>query len=63
VPLIWKSPESHALGELVLNPDRDPIGRDLVDPATVDAIIDQFEHNLGPKIGAAVVAKAWADPA
>ena len=35
----------------------------LIDPAAVDAIIDQYEHKLGPKIGAAVVAKAWADPA
>ena len=39
------------------------IEKGLVDPAAVDAIIDQFEHKLGPKIGAAVVAKAWADPA
>jgi len=39
------------------------IEKGLVDPAAVDAIINQFEHNLGPKIGAAVVAKAWADPA
>ena len=35
----------------------------LIDPAAVNAIIDQYEHKLGPKIGAAVVAKAWADPA
>jgi nitrile hydratase subunit alpha len=35
----------------------------LIDPAAVDAVIDQFEHKLGPKIGAAAVAKAWADPA
>ena len=34
-----------------------------IDPAAVDAIIDQYEHKLGPKIGAAVLAKAWADPA
>jgi nitrile hydratase len=34
----------------------------LVDAAAVDAVIDQFEHKLGPKIGAAAVAKAWADP-
>src|SRR6202453_1166893 len=39
------------------------VEKGFVDPAAVDAIIDQFEHNLGPKIGAAVVAKAWADPA
>src|SRR5215831_7324795 len=39
------------------------VEKGLVDPAAVDALIDQFEHHLGPKIGAAVVAKAWADPA
>ena len=35
----------------------------LIDAAAVDAMIDQYENKLGPKIGAAVVAKAWADPA
>jgi len=35
----------------------------LIDAAAVDAVIDQYENKLGPKIGAAVVAKAWADPA
>src|SRR5271154_3431090 len=35
----------------------------LIDAAAVDAVIDQFEHKLGPKVGAAAVAKAWADPA
>jgi nitrile hydratase subunit alpha len=39
------------------------IEKGLIDPAAVDAVIDQFEHKLGPKIGAAAVAKAWADPA
>jgi nitrile hydratase len=34
----------------------------LVDAAAVDAMIDQFEHKIGPKIGASVIAKAWADP-
>ncbi|WP_372890560.1 nitrile hydratase subunit alpha [Rhodosalinus sp.] len=35
----------------------------LVDPAAVDAIIDTYEHRVGPRNGAAVVARAWADPA
>lgn len=35
----------------------------LVDPAAVDAIIDTYEHRVGPRNGASVVARAWADPA
>lgn len=35
----------------------------LVDPAAVDAIIDTYEHRVGPRNGAAVIARAWADPA
>ena len=34
----------------------------LIDAAAVDSVVDQFENKLGPKIGAAVVAKAWTDP-
>lgn len=34
----------------------------LIDAAAVDALIDQFEHKIGPKIGAGVIAKAWTDP-
>lgn len=34
----------------------------LVDPAAVDAIIDTYENKVGPRNGAAVVARAWADP-
>src|SRR5262249_47213454 len=34
----------------------------LIDAAAIDAVIDQFENKLGPRIGAAVVAKAWVDP-
>lgn len=35
----------------------------LIDPAAVDAIVETYEHKVGPKNGARVVAKAWADPA
>jgi nitrile hydratase len=35
----------------------------LVDSAAMDAIIDQYEHKIGPHIGAKVVARAWVDPA
>ncbi len=35
----------------------------LIDPAAVDAIIDMYENAIGPRIGAGLVARAWADPA
>ncbi|HPD91005.1 MAG: nitrile hydratase subunit alpha [Rhodobacter sp.] len=35
----------------------------LVDPAAIDAIIDTYAHKVGPQNGAAVVARAWTDPA
>ncbi len=34
-----------------------------VDPATLDALVDAYEHKLGPRNGAKVIARAWADPA
>ena len=34
-----------------------------VDPAALDAIVETYETKVGPHIGAAVVAKAWVDPA
>jgi nitrile hydratase subunit alpha len=39
------------------------IEKGLVDPAALDELIDIYEHKIGPRNGAAVVAKAWADPA
>ena len=33
----------------------------LVDPAALDAIIDLYAHEIGPQIGAGLVAKAWVD--
>jgi len=33
-----------------------------VDPAALDALIDTYETKVGPRNGARVVAKAWADP-
>lgn len=33
----------------------------LVDPAALDAIIDLYSHEIGPQIGASLVAKAWVD--
>src|ERR1700732_4862693 len=34
----------------------------LVDPATLDAIVETYESKIGPRHGAKVVAKAWTDP-
>jgi len=33
-----------------------------VDPAALDTIIETYETKVGPRNGAAVVAKAWAEP-
>ena len=35
----------------------------LIDPAALDEIIDTYENKVGPRNGAAVVARAWSDPA
>ena len=34
----------------------------LIDPAAIDAIVETYETKIGPRNGAAVVAKAWSDP-
>lgn len=34
----------------------------LIDPAAIDVIVDTYETRIGPRNGARVVAKAWADP-
>jgi nitrile hydratase len=39
------------------------VEKGLVDPAALDAIVDYYEHKVGPRNGARVVARAWADPA
>ena len=38
------------------------VEKGLVDPAALDALIDTYEHKVGPRNGAAVVARAWSDP-
>jgi len=38
------------------------IEKGIVDPAALDAIIDAYEHKIGPHNGARIVAKAWVDP-
>jgi len=38
------------------------VEKGLVDPAALDALIDTYEHKVGPRNGARVVARAWIDP-
>jgi nitrile hydratase subunit alpha len=37
------------------------VEKGLVDPAALDALVDTFEHKVGPRNGARVVARAWVD--
>jgi len=39
------------------------VEKGLVEPAALDALIDTYEHKVGPRNGARVVARAWVDPA
>jgi len=39
------------------------VEKGLVDPAALDVLIDTYEHKVGPRNGARVVARAWVDPA
>jgi nitrile hydratase len=39
------------------------VEKGLVDPAALDALVDAYEHKIGPRNGARVVARAWVDPA
>jgi nitrile hydratase len=38
------------------------VDKGLVDPAALDAIVETYEHKVGPRNGAKVVARAWTDP-
>jgi nitrile hydratase len=39
------------------------VDKGLVNPETLDKLVDTFETKLGPRNGARVVARAWTDPA
>jgi nitrile hydratase subunit alpha len=39
------------------------VEKGLVDRAALDALVDTFEHKVGPRNGARVVARAWLDAA
>ena len=38
------------------------VEKGLVDRAALDALVDAYEHKIGPRNGAKVVARAWVDP-
>ena len=38
------------------------VEKGLVDPAALDALVETYEHKIGPRNGAKVVARAWTDP-
>ena len=37
------------------------VEKGLIDPAAMDVLIDTYEHKVGPRNGARVVARAWLD--
>jgi nitrile hydratase subunit alpha len=39
------------------------VEKGLIDPKAIDALVDTYEHKIGPRNGAKVVARAWVDPA
>ena len=39
------------------------VEKGLVDRAALDVLVDTYEHKIGPRNGARVVARAWVDPA
>ena len=39
------------------------VEKGMVDPATIDAVIETYESKVGPRNGARVVARAWIDAA
>src|SRR5262252_1969599 len=38
------------------------IEKGIVNSAALDALVDAYEHKIGPRNGARVVARAWVDP-
>ena len=37
------------------------VEKGLVDRARIDSLVERFEHDLGPMIGARLVARAWLE--
>lgn len=38
------------------------VGKGLIDPQAIDAIVETYETKVGPRNGAKVVAEAWSNP-
>jgi nitrile hydratase len=38
------------------------VEKGLIDRAALDVLVDTYEHKIGPRNGAKVVARAWVDP-
>ncbi len=38
------------------------VEKQLIDPKALDAIVETYEHKIGPHNGAKVIARAWVDP-
>ncbi len=38
------------------------VEKGLVDPAALDALVDRYEHRVGPQNGKKVVTRAWTNP-
>jgi nitrile hydratase len=51
-----------AIEQRVKNLENLLVEKGLVDPEAMDALVDTYEHRVGPQNGARVVAKAWVDP-
>jgi nitrile hydratase len=52
-----------SLGESQICIGRTHEVRGVVDRAALDALIDTYEHKVGPRNGARVISRAWVDPA
>jgi nitrile hydratase len=58
-----RSPErEQALADRVARLEALLTEKGLVDPASLDALVDIYEKDLGPMNGAKVIARAWSDP-
>jgi nitrile hydratase len=54
--------EDDAMAFRVKALERVAVEKGLVDPATLDELIETYETRIGPRNGARIVAKAWCDP-
>ncbi len=54
---------SSPLAERVKSLEALLVAKKLVDPDSLNALIDTYEHKVGPRNGAKVVARAWVDQA